>query len=371
MKSYIMKVKKFLKQLKTLNSFDVKPSFSQIIDMVVLGLRYGFSPLEYNLYDFKDISRKERLSYISNEEIIKKLRPTLNNKKWASILENKLFFSLFYTPFGLPLVDIYGFYYPGKGFFLDGTPLRNKEDFLVWFQKMRIKNLVVKPVASLGGKGIMIFSEFISSDVVRSNDGKSYSIDEVFSFMDNDINGRQRKEDPYQGYIIEEKLEQDISMKIFGSSLNTVRVSTLRKKSGEILIDFAMLRMGEKGSITDNLHQGGYVVNINVEDGTLANTVFGYRDKEGPWIEEKEVKIDELFEDRKIPYWRDILLLARKAAYLSPDLSSIGWDIAISKDGTILMEGNENWDIVIAQVIDGGYITERRKGILKQYGLEF
>lgn len=374
MRLSLTKAKKFIKQLRFLGSFEKKTSIIQLLDMILLGFRYGFSPLEYNLYGFykKSISRSEKLSFISNEKILKIFRPYLNHKSWIPILENKLLFFLYYSQLGFPVVEVYGFYYPERGFFLDGSPLREKSDFLRWLNKSDIKGCVVKPLGSLGGKGIMIFEELISPETIRSNDGKNYSLNEVISLMEKDIEVRQSKEDNYKGYIIEEKIEQDPAMNVLsGKSLNTIRVSTLITNNNEILIDFGMLRVGREGSITDNLHQGGYVVNINVENGSIGEKTFGYKEEEGPWIEEKEERIKDFFTDCKVPFWHDIVSLAKKAASFSPELRSVGWDIAISKNGPVLMEGNDNWDMVIAQVLSGGYLTEERREILKEYGIEF
>ena len=374
MRLSLTKAKKFIKQLRFLGSFEKKTSIIQLLDMILLGFRYGFSPLEYNLYGFykKSISRSEKLSFISNEKILKIFRPYLNHKSWIPILENKLLFFLYYSQLGFPVVEVYGFYYPERGFFLDGSPLREKSDFLRWLNKSDIKGCVVKPLGSLGGKGIMIFEELISSETIRSNDGKNYSLNEVISLMEKDIEVRQSKEDNYKGYIFEEKIEQDPAMNVLsGKSLNTIRVSTLITNNNEILIDFGMLRVGREGSITDNLHQGGYVVNINVEDGSIGEKTFGYKEEGGPWIEEKEERIKDFFTDCKVPFWHDIVSLAKKAASFSPELRSVGWDIAISKNGPVLMEGNDNWDMVIAQVLSGGYLTEERREILKEYGIEF
>ena len=368
------KIKKFARQLRESSSSGEKASVMQILNMMILGIRYGFSPLEYYIYGFDKqlITRKEKLSYISNEKIIRKFRPTLNNKKWIPILQNKLFFFLYYSQFNFPVVQVYGFYFPGRGFFFNGYPLKDENDCARWLNKSKVKSLVIKPVGSLGGKGIMVFDEIVSSEIMRCNDGKNYSLKEVFSFMNNDIGTRQRKEDSYRGYIIEGKIVQDSSMNILaGKSLNTIRVSTLTSDNNDILVDFGMLRVGKKGSLTDNLHQGGYVVNINVTDGSIDERTFGYKGKEGPWIEEKEEKVKELFPDGKVPFWNDVVLLAKRASSVSPELRTVGWDIAISKNGPILMEGNDNWDMVIAQVLDGGYLTDDRREILSKYGLEF
>ena len=36
------------------------------------------------------------------------------------------------------------------------------------------------------------------------------------------------------------------------------------------------------------------------------------------------------------------------------DIHSIGWDIAITKDGPIFIEGNDNWELSLMQACNGG-----------------
>lgn len=36
------------------------------------------------------------------------------------------------------------------------------------------------------------------------------------------------------------------------------------------------------------------------------------------------------------------------------DLDSIGWDAAITEEGPIYVEGNDNWDIVLVQAVTSG-----------------
>jgi hypothetical protein len=373
-KKVLIKIKKFFRQIRSARSIGKNTSLKKILDMGFLGIRHGFGPLEYYIYGFdkKSITKKEKLSYISNEKVMKRFRTGLNDKKWIPILENKLLFYLYYSQFNLPVVGLYGFYHPKKGFFFDGSPLNNKEDFEGWIKRSKVKNLVIKPVGSLGGKGILIIDVISSPNDLISNDGKTYNPGDIISFMDNDIETRQKKEDSYRGYVIEEKIEQDPIMNVFSSAaLNTVRVSTLITKKNDILIDFSMLRVGKEGSLTDNLHQGGYVINVKIEDGSLDETTYGYIGKEGPWVEKKDTNIKKLFKNGRVPYWRDSIALAKRAALVSPELRTIGWDIAVSKRGLILMEGNDNWDVVIAQVLAGGYLTPERREVLKEYGMEF
>jgi len=148
MKLSLNKGKKFIRQIRASRTLGKSHSLKQLLSIILAGMKYGFSPLEYYLYGFdnRKITKRDWLKYISNDRIEAFLRPTLNNRRWVSIIENKLLFYLFFSKLGLPVVKVYGFYYPKKGFLLDGTFMRDTDDFLRWVQKTGIKKLVIKPV---------------------------------------------------------------------------------------------------------------------------------------------------------------------------------------------------------------------------------
>ena len=48
--------------------------------------------------------------------------------------------------------------------------------------------------------------------------------------------------------------------------------------------------------------------------------------------------------------------LARRAARIVPAIRSVGWDVAVTSAGAILVEGNDNWGSPLSQLyIDRGY----------------
>jgi hypothetical protein len=50
-----------------------------------------------------------------------------------------------------------------------------------------------------------------------------------------------------------------------------------------------------------------------------------------------------------LPEWRQVMELALAAHTAFPEFPSIGWDIAITPSGVVLIEANYNWDVVLAQ----------------------
>ena len=57
---------------------------------------------------------------------------------------------------------------------------------------------------------------------------------------------------------------------------------------------------------------------------------------------------------RKIPYWKEVLHLCESAASMIPKVQFIGWDVAISTQGPLLIEGNNTPDIDIMEFV-GNY----------------
>ena len=46
------------------------------------------------------------------------------------------------------------------------------------------------------------------------------------------------------------------------------------------------------------------------------------------------------FDGYEIPYWKEIEEMVCKAAMVNPDVHVVGWDVAISNKGPLLIEAN-------------------------------
>ena len=60
------------------------------------------------------------------------------------------------------------------------------------------------------------------------------------------------------------------------------------------------------------------------------------------------------FEDYLLPYWQEILNSAIKFHEKLRGLHSIGWDVAITENGPVFIEGNDNWELSLMQACNGG-----------------
>lgn len=58
------------------------------------------------------------------------------------------------------------------------------------------------------------------------------------------------------------------------------------------------------------------------------------------------------FDGFKIPYWNEIKELVLKAAMVNPDVKVVGWDVAISNKGPLLIEANRRPGFDLVQVLE-------------------
>lgn len=98
---------------------------------------------------------------------------------------------------------------------------------------------------------------------------------------------------------------------------------------------FAAARIGSGKTIADNFHQGGMGVLVDLEQGKLVKNGIDKR------LNESETSITKIkFDGFKIPYWEEIKQMVLEAALVNDKVNIIGWDVAISKEGPLLIEGN-------------------------------
>lgn len=154
-------------------------------------------------------------------------------------------------------------------------------------------------------------------------------------------------------YILQNVVEQHkLINKINPSCINTIRIITIRGKSGAINVFAASLRLGVKAdSYVDNRASGGMAVGIT-EDGKLKK--YGFQHVEFGGKSEKHPVTGIVFEGYQLPYWEEVVALVKKAHKCFRGIQSIGWDVAITPTGPILIEGNDNWEIPNPQDSHGG-----------------
>ena len=151
--------------------------------------------------------------------------------------------------------------------------------------------------------------------------------------------------------ILQEPVKQHFEMnRLNPNSVNTIRIVTVKMDKPVLL--FALLRVGTKDSKEcDNTSQGGIAVGIKA-DGYL--TEYGFQKPQYGGRVYKHPDTGVVFKDFSIPYFEEAVQLACKAHGLLYHIRSIGWDIAITDNGPVIIEGNDDWELQSFQALYGG-----------------
>lgn len=297
---------------------------------------------EVPFYYFKYLYRKDVTNikdYLGKKEQHKiKHSPNLHSKERMDIISNKLIFSIFCNRNKLRVSELVSYNF-GSNFCFNGEVFKvsNYEELVSFYQNVfentKHDKLFLKPFSLYGGKGAcMIKKSTIALDL-----------------KDN------AKDIIAQDYIHEEVLIQHEEInKIHASCVNTIRIETFIDRKEEIHILSAFMRFGIGDNVIDNLHSGGVFVPVDLEKGCLKehgleHIRFGGRNFS------KHPESNYSFKEFKIPYFQEACKLVIEAVERLPD-RYIGWDIAITENGPVIVEANEHMNVFTSDVAYGGYL---------------
>jgi len=268
---------------------------------------------------------------------------TLNNPDYNSILDNKYLFELFYKKHNIRTTN--SFAHNINSLFFIGDlleQLNTKEEFLQFIQiiagkSYASKNIFIKKNAgSGGGKGIYRVS-FDELDADRDKLGGIFT--EVLS-----------SEFVFQ----EEVLQHDALNRINPHCVNTMRIETFTNQEGVSRIMSGVLRLGFSESYIDNTSKGGAYVGIDFSKGVLRDKALSdftngrartYLVHPGSGV---------TFEGYQIPFFAEATEQVIAASQLIPQVKVIGWDVAITPEGPLLIEGNELPTLMAADIGQNG-----------------
>lgn len=184
------------------------------------------------------------------------------------------------------------------------------EEFLVFTEKH--PKFIVKPFDESCGNGVYIC------------DTTHQSAETLFpSLRENNV-------------VLEELIVQHESMaKLHPQSVNTVRCATF-VKDGTPHIMFMFLRIGQGNSIVDNGGAGGFVASIDVTTGIVETP--GVTETCHTALIHPDTGVQII--GMNIPHWDELKKTALALAMVYPQQPYVSWDLALTEQGWIMVEGN-------------------------------
>ena len=225
-------------------------------------------------------------------------------------------------------------------------------------------DLFVKPVGGKGGRGAQRW-DYLGDGRHRSSDGRELdTIEMLISIAAGAWTGPQ---------LIQPRIRNHADLwALSNDAVSTVRALTCLDEAGRPELLGAVMRMAVGSNhLVDNLHAGGIAAAVDLETGRLGQASNLGMDSTLGWLDRHPTSAARIAGFR-LPYWDEFRDFAERAHDAFADRIMVGWDIAITADGLLLIEGNGAPDLDIMQrAYRRGWMTERLGQLLSHHVVEF
>lgn len=268
-----------------------------------------------------------------------------NDMDYFSILIQKLNTEMFFSKYHLPVVKSMA-YNINSLFFRNGDFVQihtgeHFRDFLNTLRKESVwetDHIIIKPREhTWGGAGIFIIAW---NELTDSN----FNIGSIFMEIKS------------SGYLFQNCVLQHPELdKINPNSVNTIRVDTFTNEAGITKILCMRLRTSAGTSFLDNISNGGLFIGIDENTGLLHKEGFTDFNKFSGESFTKHPLTKTVFKGFAIPYFEQVKKLATDAANLLPRAKVLAWDIAVTPDGPVILEGNYFPGLLNSEIVQRGF----------------
>lgn len=281
--------------------------------------RYGIVPLElyYNLECYR-VPFKVLETY-ATKKISSALARKYNCAEAKSILGDKVTFANEYKEF------------LNRKFWTNRDT--SMEEFIEFTQGLT--QVFCKPINLMGGHGCYAYD-------LSGNNEQDYEY-----FMSQPL--MLVEEIPKQHSLINE---------FYSKCINTVRFVTIQK-DGKVYNLASWIKFGANGSVIDGRASGGNFAGVDENTGIIiTDALDGNNNRLSVHPDSGKV-----YKGFQIPYWKESLELVTKAMKHIEGINYVGWDVCITEDGPVIIEGNSLPMIVSHQLL----FSDKREGMKYKY----
>lgn len=295
----------------------IKPTLAGKIDVWRMELK-GYTLQEYIAYRFFEKTKEERLAYLSEKEDLQ-IRRRYND------ISGKIYFADKWETY-----QLFNEFFRREAIAIGDDP-REIEGFM-----RKHPRCVFKPRRGAKGIGVHLVTNETAEELIELARG---------------ING---------GAMLEECIRQDPYIgSIHPDSVNTLRVTTFRLGDRTEILQPTM-RLGVGSSFVDNAGSGGLLLAIDTDTGAAKEYAYHVGGDRYTHHPDSGVR----FADIRVPRWDEMCALARALSVKVPGVQVVGWDLALSEDGWVIVEGNSSPGIAPLQ-LSGGPFREAVMNCLK------
>ncbi len=294
---FSMNTRGMFEKIKEVKEKSGKCYLTVFCDMIYCGFKYQAGYMDYAVFEMYSLNKAQRKTIVTrgiNNSFIKRF----NNPEYTPVFDDKRKFNATFTD------------YINRGWIdLEKADHSEFEAFIAKYTQF-----IAKPFNGMCGKGI---EKLTVSDYNSVEEIKSYLLSKNL-------------------FLLEEVIIQHPVMSVLHPhSVNSCRVITFLK-DGKANVVAAYLKVG-RGKHVDNFNSGGMVVPVEEDRGEV---IFPAVNKGGELFEVHPLTNVNI-KGFKVPMWKEVIDLAKKASLVVPQVGLVGWDIAVTDKGPLIIEGND------------------------------
>jgi hypothetical protein len=330
-KLYLDRIKQGLTCLSQIKAESGKGYLRILLDYYSLhrNIQIGFS--EYHKFEFENQPEKFRSTFLSGKKK-RKFLVVLNPRKYYILARNKYIAHLVLESAEIAMPELICYYDP-KSKIENNRIGYDYNSILKILKEKNTNKCFIKTTETSHGEGVMLVKNIDYKDKSCQLNSFNGDVIELSQILGN------------EPLIFESVIEQSGQFKNFNSSsVNTIRFMTILLPSGEAKVIATFIKIGRSGACVDNAGSGGNIdAAVDIETGEIHSAI-----QFNGWRKISPIKnhpdTGTLIEGVKIENWNDIKNRVLQFQQAIPFLKAIGWDIAITNDGPVVIEINDSWD---------------------------
>lgn len=293
-----MNYKAMFKKVNDLHKKTGKSHLFLLRDMQKCAVNYGAGYMDYDLFEMYNLTDAQRDTYLTrgrNNALIRKY----NNPEFVHVFNNKDEFNEKFDAF------------LNRDWVL--VKEENREAVLEFLAKH--PRFIAKPVDGCCGKGVEIYD---TADFGGGEQMLAYLLQQE------------------QAVELEELIIQNEEVAaVYPDAINTVRTVSITK-DGVAHIICTYFRIGNGGRHVDNFNSGGMVAPVDEKTGIVKDRAI---DKQKN-LYANHPQTGSAIKGFRFPQWEQAMEMVKQAAVMVPEMGYVGWDVAFSVNGPVLVEGN-------------------------------
>lgn len=303
-KGYIFKVLahasfgKMKNVIKAVHKKSGKNSISIFFDMLWCAKRYGAGYYDYQIFAFYNLNKEQRKTFVTRL-ISKKFNTYMNDPEYDHLFNNKDEFNVLFKD------------YIGRGFLeLEKATKDEVKDFVSTREYIFCK---MKDLECGHGCERLKISDFADFEALYD-----YLTDKKFCTIEDNI------------------VQHPALSKLYSNAVNSLRIITIIDDNNVPHCVYLVQKMGCGGSIIDN---NCLFSPVDSETGVIKYPAHSGDTTKGiVYNEHPDTKIH--IQGYQLPFIKEAVDMCLKAAMVVPQVRYVGWDVALTENGPVIIEGN-------------------------------